>query len=877
VTLALVREPRRGESLLPAAAGRFTRESILLLVALGLLNGSNYLFHVAVSRLLGPSEYGALAALLAVAMVLSVPFGVVQTVVAQRTATLRAAGRDDDARLLAAETTKALVPFAGIAAFLMLVLGTPALAVFLHVDAASAALFAPYVFLALLASVPLGSLQGGLRFQALVAASIAGVAVRLGAGIALVSIGLGVPGAMLATVLAQAVVLVVAMVFLGLPGASWRAARRTLEQVRGGITVALLGLGSFWLLAEIDIALARHFLQPEDSGYYSAAGLVARALLFLAAAVSIVAFPHFAEARQVGGDEPARWLRLSLVAVGGLVLVALPILIVLREPIVSLAFGDSFLPASSLVPLLGVAMGLLAIVNLLVYFHIAMGSRAYHLVFAGVALEVALIAFFHQSPEQIVLIVLAVSGLVAVLQYHAAAAICRWHPPSADDARAAFEVSAAATLELTVVLPCRNAGGGLRDVLRRLGRELEDVGSSEVIVVSDGSTDGTVSIAAEFADERVRTLHYDEPVGKGQALRLGLAEARGRYVAFLDGDGDIGPEALRPFLALMNLYEPDIVLGSKRHPLSEVRYPPLRRLLSWTYHVLARLLFRVNVRDTQTGLKLIRREVLAAVLPRMLEKRYAFDLELLVVARRLGYKRVFEAPVQIDYQFASQVNLGAAYRIGLDTLAILYRRYILDTYRPDRHAARRLVKTAHANGRANGNLRILFLNWRDISNPDAGGAEVFTHEVAKRWVEEGHDVSLLTSRFRDAPPVETIDGVRIRRMGRLRAGSFHMRVQRELARLPNFDVVIDEINTVPFFTPLWRHRLPTVIALIHQTAGDVWDAELPRPLAALGRRLEPRVLRLYRDYPVVTVSESTREDLRRLGLSNVMIVPEGRD
>jgi hypothetical protein len=93
------------------------------------------------------------------------------------------------------------------------------------------------------------------------------------------------------------------------------------------------------------------------------------------------------------------------------------------------------------------------------------------------------------------------------------------------------------------------------------------------------------------------------------------------------------------------------------------------------------VLFRVNVRDTQTGLKLIRREVLVAALPRMLEKRYAFDLELLVVARLLGYTRVFEAPVQIDYRFSSQVDLKAATRILLDTLAIFYRRFLLDTYR----------------------------------------------------------------------------------------------------------------------------------------------------------------------------------------------------
>ena len=152
-----------------------------------------------------------------------------------------------------------------------------------------------------------------------------------------------------------------------------------------------------------------------------------------------------------------------------------------------------------------------------------------------------------------------------------------------------------------------------------------------MIVVSDGSTDATVSIAGEFEGNGVRTLQYPLRSGKGQALRIGLSEARGRYIAFLDADGDIGG-GLRPFLALMSLYEPDIVLGSKRHPLSEVHYPA-QAPSQLDVPPLAQLLFRVNVRDTQTGLKVIRRDVLAAVLPRMLEKRYAFDLELLVVAR----------------------------------------------------------------------------------------------------------------------------------------------------------------------------------------------------------------------------------------------------
>jgi hypothetical protein len=114
--------------------------------------------------------------------------------------------------------------------------------------------------------------------------------------------------------------------------------------------------------------------------------------------------------------------------------------------------------------------------------------------------------------------------------------------------------------------------------------------------------------------------------------------------------------------------------------------------MSWVYHKMTRALFLVNVRDTQTGFKLIRRDVLSAVLPRMLEKRYAFDLELLVVARQLGFDRIFEAPVRIDYRFSSQVVPTTALRILVDTIAIFYRRYILNTYH---HTGDRLALLPH--------------------------------------------------------------------------------------------------------------------------------------------------------------------------------------
>jgi glycosyltransferase involved in cell wall biosynthesis/O-antigen/teichoic acid export membrane protein len=876
-------------ALSPASVQAFLRQTGLLLVALGLLNASNYIFHVVVSRLLGPSAYGALASLLAVILVLSVPFGVLQTALAEKTALLRAEGRDQEIAGLSTGALRTMVPYGVVAGVLVLVVGTPLLTIFLHVSAGSAMLLAPYVAASVPLSVAYGILQGQLRFKALTALALANVAFRLLGGVTFVALGLGVSGALLGTVLATLLTIPFAFHLVRVDRHAWRQTRRDIGAVRGGLRTALYGITSFWLLAETDVALARHYLDAHAAGYYSSAGLMARALLFLPSAVGVVAFPRFVGSR---GDasRQLRWLRLSTATVAALGALGSAALLVLREPLVTLAFGERYVSGADLLLALAPAMAFLAIVNVLVYFHIAEGSRAYLISLAAVALEIVLVVMFHANAEQIAVIVLVVSSLAAVLQYQAALSICRWRPRLEQDAESG-ELPALwrpATLDLSVVLPCHNAASGLRSVLTRLLERLEGVESYEVIVVSDGSTDDTVSVAESLDGAPVRVIHYAMRAGKGNALHVGLSEARGRYVAFCDADGDIEADAIEPFLALMRLYEPDIVLGSKRHPLSEVYYPPLRRLLSWTYHKLARLLFRVNVRDTQTGFKLIRRDVLAAVLPRLLEKRYAFDLEFLVVARSLGFRRVLEAPVKIHYRFASQVNVRASAGILADTFAIFYRHYVLNTYRrSDRFpaaasleeallaSARETTKIANASPR--GHKRVLVVNWRDVQHPDAGGAETFVHEVARRWVEQGDEVTLLSSGFQGGHMSTEIDGVRIRRLGRLRTGSFHALVQRELARISGFDVVIESVNTIPFLTPVWRRRLPRTLALVHQLAVDVWDAELPRPMAGLGRRVERTLLQLYRNAPVVAVSQSTRADLLALGFSNVGVVPPGRD
>jgi glycosyltransferase involved in cell wall biosynthesis len=239
----------------------------------------------------------------------------------------------------------------------------------------------------------------------------------------------------------------------------------------------------------------------------------------------------------------------------------------------------------------------------------------------------------------------------------------------------------AATLDLTVVVPYYNPGSLLRRHLVELDRVLTEAGLDyELVAVSDGSTDGSPASLDGVAPDRLRRLELAKNRGKGEALRTGLAVGRGRYLGFIDADGDIPAQQLRSFVSLLDSQAPDIVAGSKRHPASVVAYPPARRLYSWGYQQLCRVLFDLDLRDTQTGIKLIRREVLAAALPRTVEERFAFDLELLVVAAHLGYRDIVELPVTIRERFTTTVSLRTVGEILTDTLRVWWRLRIRHAY-----------------------------------------------------------------------------------------------------------------------------------------------------------------------------------------------------
>src|SRR5436309_856109 len=227
---------------------------------------------------------------------------------------------------------------------------------------------------------------------------------------------------------------------------------------------------------------------------------------------------------------------------------------------------------------------------------------------------------------------------------------------------------------LSVIVPAYREARHIQDNLGKLLRELDGLGRPyEVIVVSDGNTDDTAREAERVVSPHIKVIEYNRNMGKGYALRCGVAHSSGELVTFIDADMELDPRYIKGFIAVMESFDCDAVIGSKRHPMSKVHYPPARRFQSLMYQLLIRTLFRVKVRDTQTGLKLFRRQVLEEVVPLLAIKRFAFDLELLVVARQLGYKKVMEAPVDLDYRFESTTSLVAAWHVLWDTAAIFYR------------------------------------------------------------------------------------------------------------------------------------------------------------------------------------------------------------
>lgn len=239
---------------------------------------------------------------------------------------------------------------------------------------------------------------------------------------------------------------------------------------------------------------------------------------------------------------------------------------------------------------------------------------------------------------------------------------------------------------LSLIVPAYKQERTISEDIHNLNKILKSLNMTyEIIVVVDGVLDKTYENVKKIRLPHVKVISYTKNQGKGYAIKLGMANAKGEVAGFIDAGMDIDPNGISMLLSHMVWYDADVIVGSKIHPVSQVNYPLYRKIFSWGYRTFTRLLFGFSVRDTQVGIKFFKKKVYKDVFPRLLEKKFAFDVEILALAYALGYKRIYEAPIKLKFRGVSSITSTNLWHTALfmliDTCAIFYRVRILKYYR----------------------------------------------------------------------------------------------------------------------------------------------------------------------------------------------------
>lgn len=239
--------------------------------------------------------------------------------------------------------------------------------------------------------------------------------------------------------------------------------------------------------------------------------------------------------------------------------------------------------------------------------------------------------------------------------------------------------------KLSVVIPAYNEEKLIYENLLQTCTILAGfVSEFEVIVVNDGSQDrtGEEMRRASEEDNRIHCLTHAKNQGKGGAIITGVKACTGQYIAFVDADLELNPSQLEGFFNKMLATGKDAVIGCKFHKDSELEYPWKRKVMSMGYYLMLLVLFHLNVKDTQTGLKLFRAEALKPVAELIQTTGFAYDIEILTAIHRRGFT-ITEMPVKVVYireSGAKRIGFRHVVRAFCDTWAIFYRVYFKRCY-----------------------------------------------------------------------------------------------------------------------------------------------------------------------------------------------------
>lgn len=237
-------------------------------------------------------------------------------------------------------------------------------------------------------------------------------------------------------------------------------------------------------------------------------------------------------------------------------------------------------------------------------------------------------------------------------------------------------------VEISIIIPVYNEGSNLEPVIFEIQSIFDNQRagySYEIVLVDDGSTDATQEILKRLSKEKVKFIRLEKHTGKGYALSRGIAIASGRFVAMMDGDGQINVRYLPEMVDLIKRGAADIVLGSKYHP--DAYYKPgfFRWWIGKSYNWLIQILLRYNLTDIQAGIKLFKRERLNSLLP-IRADNFDFDLEFISKAIDEGVT-IKEIPIKVRDRFSGKSKVNKL-RVSFGLLFQILRLY----FKKDRDA-----------------------------------------------------------------------------------------------------------------------------------------------------------------------------------------------
>lgn len=235
-------------------------------------------------------------------------------------------------------------------------------------------------------------------------------------------------------------------------------------------------------------------------------------------------------------------------------------------------------------------------------------------------------------------------------------------------------------VDVSVILCAYNEGDIIADSIAEIDGVMMATGwSYEIIVVDDGSVDNTRQKAIEYKQTKIesclKVVGYQKNMGKGNAVKVGFAHAEGSFIVVIDSDLDVDPKLIPNYVEALRMN--DIAVATKWNPGSRTIMTSRRKILSFGFNALSRLLTGIKLRDTQAGLKAFRRKVLERMSPKLVVNRYAFDLELMASCNHCGFKIV---PLPVNVQVESMVGFKDILRMASDMVRVAYRLRVLKYY-----------------------------------------------------------------------------------------------------------------------------------------------------------------------------------------------------